>query len=158
MSNNKLNLIPKTFLWPVSQTLGITYSPLNSATLSCSSEVTLKMLPSLHNVLLYEYVLLSHFFLSKVQLGFLPWCQIVPKKSSGHIIETTKPPFWLHFVGFFHVASLFSTGVDGKKVRVDSEICRVLQTIQMKVILFQVWAEGAGLGRAKTAIKFKYEI
>ena len=70
------------------------------------------MLPSLHNVLLYEYVLLSHFFLSKVQLGFLPWCQIVPKKSSGHIIETTKPPFWLHFVGFFHVASLFYTRVD----------------------------------------------
>ena len=35
---------------------------------------------------------------------------------------------------------------------------RVLQTIQMKVILLQVWAEGAALGRAKTALKFKYEI
>ena len=35
---------------------------------------------------------------------------------------------------------------------------RVLQTIQMKVILLQVWAEGAVLGRAKTALKFKYEI
>ena len=35
---------------------------------------------------------------------------------------------------------------------------RVLQTIQMKVILLSVWAEGAVLGRAKTALKFKYKI
>ena len=35
---------------------------------------------------------------------------------------------------------------------------RVLQTIQMKIILLWVWAEGAVLGRAKTALKFKYEI
>ena len=35
---------------------------------------------------------------------------------------------------------------------------RVLQTIQMKVILLWVWAEGAVLGGAKTALKFKYEI
>ena len=35
---------------------------------------------------------------------------------------------------------------------------RVLQTIQMKLILLWVWAEGAVLGRAKTALKFKYEI
>ena len=35
---------------------------------------------------------------------------------------------------------------------------RVLQTIQMKAILLWVWAEGADLGRAKTAPKFKYEI
>ena len=35
---------------------------------------------------------------------------------------------------------------------------RVLQTIQIKVILLSVWAEGAVLGRAKTALKFKYEI
>ena len=27
----------------------------------------------------------------------------------------------LHFVAFFHVAYLFSTGVDNKKVRVDDE-------------------------------------
>ena len=27
----------------------------------------------------------------------------------------------LHFVAFFHVASLFSTGVDSKKVGVDNE-------------------------------------
>ena len=35
---------------------------------------------------------------------------------------------------------------------------RVLQTIQMKVILLWVWAELAVLGRAKTALRFKYEI
>ena len=35
---------------------------------------------------------------------------------------------------------------------------RVLQTIQMKVILLWVWAERAVLGSTKTALKFKYEI
>ena len=35
---------------------------------------------------------------------------------------------------------------------------RVLQTIQMKLILLWVWAERAVLGRAKTALKFNYEI
>ena len=35
---------------------------------------------------------------------------------------------------------------------------RVLQTIQMKLTLLCVWAERAVLGRAKTALKFKYEI
>ena len=35
---------------------------------------------------------------------------------------------------------------------------RVLQTIQMKLTLLWVWAEWAVLGRAKTALKFKYEI
>ena len=35
---------------------------------------------------------------------------------------------------------------------------RVLQTIQMKLILLWVWTERAVLGRAKTALKFKYEI
>ena len=33
---------------------------------------------------------------------------------------------------------------------------RVLQTIQMKLIHLWVWAERAVLGRAKTALKFKY--
>ena len=36
--------------------------------------------------------------------------------------------------------------------------CRVLQTIQMKLIFLCVWAERAILGSAKTALKFKYEI
>ena len=35
---------------------------------------------------------------------------------------------------------------------------RVLQTIQMKLILLCVWAERAVLGSAKIALKFKYEI
>ena len=39
-----------------------------------------------------------------------------------------------------------------------SYLHQVLQTIQMKLILLWVWAERAVLGRAKTALKFKYEI
>ena len=35
---------------------------------------------------------------------------------------------------------------------------RVLQTIQMKLILLCVWADKALLGSAKNALKFKYEI
>jgi hypothetical protein len=35
---------------------------------------------------------------------------------------------------------------------------RVLQAIQMKLILLCVWAERAVLSCAKTALKFKYEI
>ena len=35
---------------------------------------------------------------------------------------------------------------------------RVLQTIQMKLILLCLWAEPAVLGNTKTALKFKYEI
>ena len=35
---------------------------------------------------------------------------------------------------------------------------RVLQTIQMKLILLCVWAERAVLGSTKTALEFKYEI
>ena len=38
------------------------------------------------------------------------------------------------------------------------DIHRVLQTIQMKLILLCVWAEPAVLGSTKTALKFKYEI
>ena len=40
------------------------------------------------------------------------------------------------------------------------DICtyRVLQTIQLKLILLCVWAEPAVLGGFKTALKFKYEI
>ena len=39
--NTKSSQISRTFLWPFSQTFGLVYSPLNSAKLSCSSEVTL---------------------------------------------------------------------------------------------------------------------
>ena len=41
MFDTKSSQIPRTFLWLFSQTFGLDYSPLNSATLSCSSEVTL---------------------------------------------------------------------------------------------------------------------
>ena len=34
---------------------------------------------------------------------------------------------------------------------------RVLQTIQMKLVLLCVWAEPAILGSVKTALKFKFE-
>ena len=34
---------------------------------------------------------------------------------------------------------------------------RVLQTIQIELILLCVWAEPAVFGSAKTALKFKYE-
>ena len=34
---------------------------------------------------------------------------------------------------------------------------RVLQTVQMKLILLSVWAEAAVLGCIKAARKFKYE-
>ena len=44
------------------------------------------------------------------------------------------------------------------KSQVQRYTYRVLQTIQMKLILLCVWAEPAVLGRAKTALKFKYEI
>ena len=36
-------------------------------------------------------------------------------------IDEISNQFLLHFVAFFHVASLFSTGVDNKKVGVDNE-------------------------------------
>ena len=35
---------------------------------------------------------------------------------------------------------------------------RVLQTIQMKLIFLWVWVEQAIMGRAKTALNFKYEM
>jgi hypothetical protein len=35
---------------------------------------------------------------------------------------------------------------------------RVLQTMQMKLILLCVWAERAVLGSAKIALEFKYEV
>ena len=42
--------------------------------------------------------------------------------------------------------------------KIDTFAHRVLQIIQMKLILLCVWAEWAVLGSAKTALKFKYEI
>ena len=42
--NTKSNQVPRTFLWPFSQTFGLAYPPINSATLSSSSEVTLTLM------------------------------------------------------------------------------------------------------------------
>ena len=44
------------------------------------------------------------------------------------------------------------------KVRFRNITYRVLQTIQIKLILLCVWVEQAVLGSAKNALKFKYEI
>ena len=40
----------------------------------------------------------------------------------------------------------------------DIHTYRVLQTIQMKLILLCIWAEHAVLGSAKTALKCEHEI
>ena len=47
---------------------------------------------------------------------------------------------------------------DFQVINRDMYTYRVLQTIQMKVLLLCVWAEQTVLGSAKTALKFKYEI
>ena len=39
--------------------------------------------------------------------------------------------------------------------KITVSVYRVLQTIQMKLILLCVWAEPAVLGSSKTALKFK---
>ena len=52
---------------------------------------------------------------STVVVGF---CNV---KFISKIDARTMVSTLLHFVAFFHVASLFSTGVDNKKVGVDNE-------------------------------------
>ena len=54
-------------------------------------------------------------------------------------------------VNFDFVKSIFSQ-------LVQRYTYRVLQTIEMKLILLCIWAERAVYGSAKTALKFKYEI
>ena len=70
----------------------------------------------------------------------------------------------IHFLGLL-ILTKVPTSMGSKYIKYiwDLEssqryIYRVLQTIQMKVMLLQVWAEGAVFGRAKTALKYKYEI
>ena len=48
-------------------------------------------------------------------------------RKSFHWFAISKP-FLLHFVAFFHVASMFSTGVDNEKVRVDNEKAKMFST------------------------------
>ena len=45
-----------------------------------------------------------------------------------------------------------------RDIHIECSKLGLLQTIQMKLILLWVWAERAVLGRAKTALKFKYKI
>ena len=50
------------------------------------------------------------------------YASAVPKNlGSGVDFRPCSEGNLLHFVAFFHVASLFSTGVDNKKVGVDNE-------------------------------------
>ena len=56
-------------------------------------------------------------------------------------------------------------GIFKSKITFIDDLCcgqrytyRVLQTIQMKLILLCVWAEWIVFGSAKTALKFRYKI
>ena len=55
---------------------------------------------------------------------------------------------------------VFLSAAQGTKSSLGTKVrdIHVHQTIQMKLILLRVWAERAVLGRAKAALKFKYEI
>jgi hypothetical protein len=66
---------------------------------------------------------------------------------------------WAHekYVQFFLMQSTIDSASFEDLLR-DIHIHRVLQTIQMKLILLCVWAERAVLGNSKTALKFKYKI
>ena len=80
------------------------------------------------------------------------WAEFYMKYIDWYIYEIVNKMHWAaHHMVFRKKYSQFS--------RIFQRYTyRVLQTIQMKVILLSVWAEGAVLGRAKTALKFKYEI
>ena len=72
--------------------------------------------------------------------------KIIPKNSSMNtVLQTISTPT-------SNLKGAFFTGSHQRNTY------RVLQTIQIKLTLLCVWAERAVLGRAKTALKFKYEI
>ena len=57
-----------------------------------------------------------------MQWSFAILCQNVNGKHQNVFsFQTFAKMVLLHFVAFFHVASLFSTGVDNKKLWVDNE-------------------------------------
>ena len=61
------------------------------------------------------------------------------------------------------IYAVWSLNIEGGNILYNSVLFPKLYTpstlnIQMKLILLWVWAERAVLGRAKTALKFKYEI
>ena len=81
-------------------------------------------------------------------------CQKVPvSKSLFHNAAHTTPPIFLWLKMNFHQSYMYL-----KLYHRDIHICRMLQKIQVTLILLCVLAEPAVLGSAKTALKFKYEI
>ena len=64
----------------------------------------------------------------------------------------------LHNSPFYMVKSCFLKKHRGFSSLLQKYKYRVLQTIQMKLILLCVWAEPAVLGSTTTALNFKYEI
>ena len=60
--------------------------------------------------------------------------------------------FRQHYTTLCWYKSSKNFGVSGR------DIHRVLQIVQMKLILLCVWEERTVLGSAKTALDFKYEI
>ena len=70
----------------------------------------------------YDFFSFCHFGVNQ------PFCYVVcehlhnvDEGASYLTLFCYRPVSLLHFVAFFHVASLFSTGVDNKKVGVDNE-------------------------------------
>ena len=71
-SNTKSNQIARTFSWLFSWTFGLAYSPLNSAKLSCLSEVTLTKVPHrLQNVNISQAKLFELLIVTTKFLDFL---------------------------------------------------------------------------------------
>ena len=96
--NTKSSQIPKTFLWPFSYIFGLVYSPLNSAKLSCSSEVTLKKISaSLMCTRIFLGCCLNFFRVKQnyrkkvfyLALNFLPWEFLLVKKLDFEENKTT---------------------------------------------------------------------
>ena len=68
---NQTKYIPKTFLSPFSKTFGLVYSRWNSATLICSSEVTLMhntILNTIGSTIFWSYFCNVYFVASKNQV------------------------------------------------------------------------------------------
>ena len=62
------------------------------------------------------------------------------------------------WIGQLQMEKLFQVSKKKLLVHTQRYTYRVLQTIQMKLILLCVWAEPVVLGSTRTALKFKYEI
>ena len=72
--------IPKVFLWPFSQTFGLTYSPLDFANLNCSSEVTLILGDQeLEQTELEEKLVISDVMFHRFSIPFSAYLQKLAK-------------------------------------------------------------------------------